>query len=375
MKPEKKRSVWWIGGSVAAIAVIIVLLLSIRHDNEPPVHLAEPVSIGNRIIKQPVSDENTKEITIEPEKLLNKKTSHKKLVTVKQNAGIVIENEQDRVDAIVDTTYLANNNTPESNNNSTDSRIIKSDSISIRKNNKRKESDKRNKLLIADTKKDDNKWLLAASFSSGGGINLSTSSDMMYGYSPSDMDENPPLFLGNSNELNLTDFSNVNHSLPISLGISVRKDFNKYIGIETGLIYTYLSSEYKNSSSYYTHIAHQELHYLGIPVNLVVYLWNDPKWNLYFTTGVMGEKGIRFNYRQDIYKNNERIFNAKDRGRINGMQWSFNASIGVSYTFYKDWSIYFEPRYSYYFDNNQPINIRTEKPNVLGMGAGLRYKF
>ena len=50
-------------------------------------------------------------------------------------------------------------------------------------------------------------------------------------------------------------------------------------------------------------------------------------------------------------------------------------SVGVSYRFYRDWSLYLEPRYSYYFDNNQPVSYRTENMTLIGVGAGVRFEF
>ena len=52
-----------------------------------------------------------------------------------------------------------------------------------------------------------------------------------------------------------------------------------------------------------------------------------------------------------------------------------NASVGAAYRFYGDWSLYFEPRFSHYFDCDQPASIRTDKPLGLGLSAGIRYAF
>lgn len=66
---------------------------------------------------------------------------------------------------------------------------------------------------------------------------------------------------------------------------------------------------------------------------------------------------------------------ATSRSSIAGLQWSLNLSIGVSYRFYRDWSLYLEPRYSYYFDNNQPVSYRTENMTLIGVGVGVRFEF
>lgn len=60
---------------------------------------------------------------------------------------------------------------------------------------------------------------------------------------------------------------------------------------------------------------------------------------------------------------------------ISGVQWSLNGSVGVSYRLYREWSLYLEPRISYYFNNDQPVSIRTENSVIIGLGAGFRFEF
>jgi hypothetical protein len=116
------------------------------------------------------------------------------------------------------------------------------------------------------------------------------------------------------------------------------------------------------------------LHYLGIPVNLVINLWDNPDWNVYVSGGGMIEKGVRSIYHVEAYGLDEHK-SATYRSGIDGLQWSLNLSVGVSYRFYRDWSLYLEPRYSYYFNNNQPVSYRTENMTLIGVGAGVRFEF
>lgn len=117
-----------------------------------------------------------------------------------------------------------------------------------------------------------------------------------------------------------------------------------------------------------------DLHYLGVPVNLVVKLWDHPKWNIYLSGGMMLEKGLRSKLHQDKIGTDQFETLVEKKG-IDGIQWSLNASAGVSYRLLKDWSIYLEPRLSYYFDNDQPVSIRTENSVIVGIGAGFRFEF
>ena len=166
---------------------------------------------------------------------------------------------------------------------------------------------------------------------------------------------------------------NISYNLPLSFGITARKQLGKRLSVETGLVYTYLSTNFRKDSP--TLIKGKlGLHYLGVPVNLIVNLVGGSKWDVYASGGVMVEKGLRSIYTQQVYRANS-YEKAIVKTSISGLQWSLNGSLGVSYQLQKDWSLYAEPRISYFFDNNQPISVRTDKPFTLGFGVGIRFDF
>ncbi|MDR2804736.1 MAG: PorT family protein [Dysgonamonadaceae bacterium] len=171
------------------------------------------------------------------------------------------------------------------------------------------------------------------------------------------------------------DFGKISHLPPISVGLSVRKSLTEYLSIESGLTYTYLYSTFENKVP--QRDARLTLHYLGIPVNLVVD-WSPHShslWNLYLSAGGMVEKGLLAHYVQTTHtagsdvEVNTNISNEK----IQGLQWSVQAALGVSYRFHRNYSLFLEPKASYYLDNNQPFNVRTEHPFVPGINIGLRH--
>jgi len=167
------------------------------------------------------------------------------------------------------------------------------------------------------------------------------------------------------------DFTHIRHLPPFSFGVMARKDLWKNVGIESGLLYTYLSSRFEWEG----YNVHQNLHYLGIPVNFVTYLWNShPNWKLYFSAGFTIEKGLRAIYTQNK-QSEAKTTNTIVKTSINGFQWSLNGSLGVNYRFAKGFGIYVEPRFGYSFDCNQPISMRTEWPLFVGFGLGINYEF
>ena len=85
--------------------------------------------------------------------------------------------------------------------------------------------------------------------------------------------------------------TDIKHHFPVSVGITVQKELNNRLALETGLVYTYLSSDLTaGGAAYYTQ--NQQLHYLGIPLKLN---WNFLKkryFNLYLSGGGMLEKCV-----------------------------------------------------------------------------------
>ena len=140
------------------------------------------------------------------------------------------------------------------------------------------------------------------------------------------------------------------------------------------MVYTYLSSRYRWNYGV-AFEATQQLHYLGIPLNGVAYLWNNnPKWNAYLSLGAMLEKGLWMKTTRNQHFWNH-VVTTTQKSDIDGWQWSLNSSLGISYRFAEKMEFYVEPRFSYYFDSDQPMSIRTDWPVSVGIGGGLRYSF
>ena len=88
-------------------------------------------------------------------------------------------------------------------------------------------------------------------------------------------------------------------------------------------MYTYLSTTFKRGGDCPSEVK-SSLHYLGIPLNLVVYVWKNQRWNVYLSGGFMMEKGLQAVYSGYIAGNGTTISKSKKEG-IHGMQWSVNA--------------------------------------------------
>lgn len=216
-----------------------------------------------------------------------------------------------------------------------------------------------------------NGWLLAASFGANGNIPVANGS---YGLTAG----------GNQNVSSYTsltsigaevtnNFSNIIYSPPVSVGLIVRKNLNKTWGLESGLEYTYLLTTFENNTMQ-RNDAKLHLHYIGVPLNLIARLWNNTNWEIYLSGGGMLEKGISSIYVNELNINNQ-TNTTTSSSNIEGIQWSVNGAVGVNYNIQRNFGIFFEPKISYFFDDNQPISARTAYPVVIGLMAGIRFQF
>lgn len=374
MKPRKRSFVWWIGRSVAAAVIAVMFLfLPFQQGEMPNERLSEQVTQTETVTPEksidPVETVTPVDKVSQPRKLIAAVT-RRQPVAEEETAPEELPmheavTEQDAEQSAEPEKREAPQKQRKQDLNHYDSKKYKF--VSPGKEEKKRKD-----------------WSVNASFGTGGHVSLGMSVDDAYhtDYQPGNDGSSginpptPPIVLPPFNNGEIVppeEYTDIDCSLPLSFGLTVRKDFSRYIGVETGLVYTYLSSRMMMGGQvpYNTRL---DLHYLGVPVNLVVNLWNNPRWNIYLSGGVMLEKGLRSKLRQERLSISEPETLVEKKG-IDGVQWSLNLSAGVSYRLHREWSIYFEPRLSGYFDNDQPVSIRTENSVIVGLGAGFRFAF
>ncbi|MDR1089634.1 MAG: porin family protein [Prevotella sp.] len=378
LKPQKRQRLWWIAGAAAAVAVLVSVFLFRPQDDFD----GQPVTIGQILSVDQMPSTSTEEKhqqAEEPDRPVvpaGKKLPAGSVGLMAKQAESVTTSHGVKTVADIEKTLSTDSAAQDIEKKLSEfiadagSVVKASDSVPAKLDVKSKNEPEI--WLAAKKNKKEKNWLLAAAFSSNGGAS-NTMDKRMYGDHTGELKSE---FVNDASLFAAKDpytMGNAQHSLPLSFGLSVRKNLSDRIGLETGLVYTYLSSRFNSASpGGIAQEAKQELHYLGIPLNAVVYLWDNSKWSVYLSAGVMGEKGLKRNY---TYTNAKRNTNGAVKERIDGLQWSLNASLGISYRLYQDWGVYVEPRYSYFFDNNQPVSIRTDKQSVFGFNAGLRFEF
>ena len=173
--------------------------------------------------------------------------------------------------------------------------------------------------------------------------------------------------------LSPVDFDNKEYLPPLTAGLKVRLPFSETWSFETGLQYTFLQTKLSDAA-WSGYSANLQMHYLGLPVGVAAVISKTSKWELYWSGGVVAEKGLYSLYRE--YRDwGNAVFTTTASSGIDGWQWSVYTALGVGYRIDRNLTLYFDPQLSYFFDNDQPLSIRTEMPLSLGLSAGLRFSF
>ena len=160
-------------------------------------------------------------------------------------------------------------------------------------------------------------------------------------------------------------YEETKHHQPISVGMQVGFHLLPKLKLSTGLVYTKVSSDFISGVSDTRTVSTQDLHYMGIPLNLSYSVWEYKGLHTYVTAGGEGAVNI---------KNHTETDGEVKESKRDKMQWSTNASVGIQYDFIPQLGVYVEPGMKYYFDNGSQIeNIFKDKKLNFNIQFGLRF--
>lgn len=166
------------------------------------------------------------------------------------------------------------------------------------------------------------------------------------------------------------------HHVPLRVGVSVRYALTDRFGIETGLAYTFLSSDFTLGEGGNRREREQRLHYVGIPVNVDYSLWRNRWFDVYVSGGGMLERNVGGKVTTTEYVNGSVMSTEEDDVKTSKLQWSVAAAAGAQVNIVDGVGIYVEPGVGYYFKNGSGLKTAySEKPVTFNVKLGLRYTF
>lgn len=175
--------------------------------------------------------------------------------------------------------------------------------------------------------------------------------------------------------------SETNHKQPISFGILTAFDITNKLQLETGLIYTYLSSETKNKANNFSNSEKVQFHYLGIPLNVNYTFWSINKLDVFATAGAMIEKDIygKITYNDEKTTrpfNSEYIDQTSSKISQKNPQFSVAGGLGLKYPLFNKASFFGKIGGRYYIDaNNEYKTYYNDKKLGFDVQLGIKFNF
>ena len=169
-------------------------------------------------------------------------------------------------------------------------------------------------------------------------------------------------------------YVDAHHRQPVKVGVSMRYHFNNRLSVQTGIDYSYHSSELVRQIGNSQIKVDQKLHFVGVPVALSFSIWSPGMFNFYISAGGEVEKVIKGT--QSTVSLTTNVADRKDKEGVEEKPWQFSVvgSGGVQFNINHLLSLYAEPGVAYYFDNKSEVpTIYQEKPFNFNLNMGLRF--
>ncbi len=163
---------------------------------------------------------------------------------------------------------------------------------------------------------------------------------------------------------------------PVKAGVTFRWYFSDRWSIGSGIVWSWLHSKQTSGSEEYYCRTTQNLHYIGIPVNINYDFWTGKHMRAYASLEAMAEKCIAGK------SNSEYIYNGNAGPHQTAcikekqLQWSASAKAGFQYDITRTAGIYIEPGASWHFKNGSNVeNVYKARPVNFSLGIGARFSF
>lgn len=165
----------------------------------------------------------------------------------------------------------------------------------------------------------------------------------------------------------------IRHKTPITFGASVLKNIGKRWSIGTGVSYTKLSAELTSGNGDNFISSEQNIHYVGIPVQVNYNVVQKGAFTGYVSGGGAFEKAVSGDLRTEYIVDGVMKEETKEKISEKPVQVSVNTAVGLQLKVIRNIGIYAEPGIGYHFNDNSSLNtIYKEKPLNFNLKFGVR---
>ena len=163
------------------------------------------------------------------------------------------------------------------------------------------------------------------------------------------------------------------HQMPATWSLALKYRLNRRFGLESGLSYSRLTSDFEMGADGNSIREQQTIHYLGIPMKGVYNMYSGKRWGIYGSVGVITEIPVRSTLHSDFYVNGK--YEASDKTTIRA-PWQLSTTLGLGLQFHLTPNVGFfvEPSLQHYIPMKTDIETyRTEHPFTFSLPLGIRF--
>ena len=162
------------------------------------------------------------------------------------------------------------------------------------------------------------------------------------------------------------------HYMPVTFSLALKYKLNSRFGLETGLSYSRLKSEFEIGTDGNAIREQQAIHSLGIPLKGTYNIYDIRRWNLYGSLGAKLEIPVYAPFSTSYYVNGMKELEEKSILHA-PLQWSVGTGLGLQYNLTPNIGFFAEPSLQYYFPTGSNIETyRTEHPFTFSLPIGIR---
>ena len=162
------------------------------------------------------------------------------------------------------------------------------------------------------------------------------------------------------------------HYMPVTFSLALKYKLNSRFGLETGLSYSSLKSEFEIGTDGNAIREQQAIHYLGIPLKGTYNIYDIRRWNLYGSLGAKLEIPVYAPFSTSYYVNGMKELEEKSILHA-PLQWSVGTGLGLQYNLTPNIGFFAEPSLQYYIPTGSNIETyRTEHPFTFSLPIGIR---
>ena len=162
------------------------------------------------------------------------------------------------------------------------------------------------------------------------------------------------------------------HAMPMTWSLALKYRLDKRWGVETGLNYSKLKSEFEMGSNGNTINELQTIHYVGVPLKGIYHFYDTRKWGVYGAAGMMMEVPVHSSLYTDYYVLGKKEVSEKTSIHA-PWQWSTTIGLGLQYHLTPHVGVFAEPSLQYFIPTGSSIETyRHEHPFIFTVPLGIR---